>query len=217
MKPEFKRHYSAEDIGHLDRIFRLRMINTVSGYKSASLIGTMDPDGNTNLGTFNSVVHIGSSPPLLGFVMRPSTVPRHTLSNILKTGHYTINLISEAMIEQAHYCSANFDKTVSEFEACGLTEWYDQSVKAPYVQESPVRLGMSLREKLDIASNGTSFIVGEVKQVHFDGDFLTQEGDVDLEKAKVVTISGLNHYHRVKKMSSFPYARVEDVPKFNTK
>ncbi len=212
-----KRHLNAEDILVMDRVYRLRMINTVSGYKSASLIGTTDDRGNTNLATFNSVVHIGSNPPLIGFIVRPTKVPRHTLSNILNAGHYTINHISEAIIEQAHYCSANFEEGVSEFEKTGLTEWYDQSISAPYVGESPIKLGMKFKEKIDIKANGTSLIIGQIEEVYFSEDFLTPEGDVDLGKAKTVAISGLNHYHRVRKLSTYPYARVDDVPDFDKK
>jgi len=212
-----ERHISADDISEMDRVFRLRLINTVSGYKSASLIGTSDDRGNTNLATFNSVVHIGSNPPLIGFIVRPSTVPRHTLSNILDTGNYTINLISEAITEQSHCCSANFEKGVSEFKACGLTEWYDQSIASPYVAESPVKLGMTFKEKIDIKSNGTCLIVGEVEEIYFTDDFLTAEGDVDLGKARAVAISGLNHYHRVSKLSTYPYARVDGLPEFDRK
>lgn len=201
----------------MDRILRLRMINSVSGYKSASLIGTSDNRGNTNLATFNSVVHIGSNPPLIGFIVRPSTVPRHTLSNILDTGHYTINLMSEDITKQGHYCSANFEKGVSEFESCGLTEWYDQTIAAPYVAESPIKLGMRFKEKTDIKVNGTSLIVGQVEEIYFSDDFLTQEGDVDLGKAEIVAISGLNHYHRVRKLDSYPYAKVDELPDFDRK
>lgn len=212
-----ERHLNAEDITEMDRVFRLRLINSVSGYKSACLIGTSDDRGNTNLATFNSVAHIGSNPPLIGFIVRPSTVPRHTLSNILDTGHYTINLISEAITEQSHYCSANFEKSVSEFDTCGLTEWYDQTIAAPYVAESPIKLGMKFKEKIDIKANGTCLIVGQVEEIYFSDDFLTAEGDVDLGKADIVAISGLNHYHRVRKLNTYPYARVEDLPDFDRK
>lgn len=215
MSSALKSHYSARDLRTLDRVFRLRLINSISGYKSANLIGTLNEEGQSNLAIFNSVVHIGSNPPYLGFIMRPTTVPRHTLNNILNTGHYTINHISEAITEQAHYSSANFDKEVSEFKECGLTEWYDQSLDAPYVKESPIKLGMLFKEKVDVLSNGTSLIVGQVQEIYFDEDFLTELGDVDLEKAKIVAVSGLNHYHQVRKLSSYPYARVNDLPNFN--
>ena len=166
MSKKLATHLNAADIKNMDRVYRLRLINSITGYKSANLLGTVNKNGVANLGTFSSVTHMGSHPPLVGFFMRPSTVPRHTLENILSTKQYTINHIAETFTDRAHYCSAKFDRSISEFEACGLTEWYDGQLVAPYVLESPIRLGMQLREKIDIPLNGTCLIIGEIQQIH---------------------------------------------------
>ena len=81
---------------------RAQLINSISGFRSVALIGTIDTQGQTNLAIFSSIVHLGSNPPLLGFIMRPDSVERHTLSNIMETGHYTINHIHQNMYEHAH-------------------------------------------------------------------------------------------------------------------
>jgi flavin reductase (DIM6/NTAB) family NADH-FMN oxidoreductase RutF len=73
---------------------RAQFINSISGFRSVALIGTTDTNGQTNLAIFSSIVHIGSNPPLLSFIMRPDSVERHTLTNILETGFYTINHIN---------------------------------------------------------------------------------------------------------------------------
>ncbi|PTL98815.1 MAG: flavin oxidoreductase, partial [Candidatus Arcticimaribacter sp.] len=66
------KHFSKEAIGAMPSIYRLNMINSCTGYKSANLIGTQSKEGNTNLAVFNSVVHLGSNPPLIGFILRPT-------------------------------------------------------------------------------------------------------------------------------------------------
>ncbi len=87
-------HYNKQDIDDWDRIFRLKIINSVTGIKPANLIGTCASDGSTNLAIFSSVVHLGSRPALLGIITRPSTEDvGHTLQNIVKVGEYTINHI----------------------------------------------------------------------------------------------------------------------------
>lgn len=57
---------------------RARFINSLSGFKSANLIATQDKQGKTNVAMFSSVVHLGASPALVGFVMRPDNNDRHT-------------------------------------------------------------------------------------------------------------------------------------------
>ena len=76
-------HFDEEQIENLDKIFRINLINSCSGYKSANLIGTISDKGVKNLAVFSSITHLGSNPPLLGFFLRPTEiVPRHTLSLI---------------------------------------------------------------------------------------------------------------------------------------
>lgn len=111
-----------EAIEKLDRVTRLKLINSVSGIKPANLIGTINEDSITNVAIFSSVVHLGSNPPLIGFMMRPQgDVPRNTYQNIVNTEYYTINHIHPEFVERAHYTSAKFDASVSEFERCNLT------------------------------------------------------------------------------------------------
>ena len=57
------------EIMNWDERFRLKFINSISGYKGVHLIGTKSKSGNTNLAIFNSIVHIGSSPPF-GYLIR---------------------------------------------------------------------------------------------------------------------------------------------------
>jgi len=86
--------FTYNDLMQLPSRYRGVLLNKVSGLKSANLIGTKSKEGQTNLAVFNSVVHIGANPPYLGFILRPTTVERHTYENIKETGVYTFNQIS---------------------------------------------------------------------------------------------------------------------------
>ena len=55
----------------MDKISRLNLINSITGVKPSNLIGTKSKDGFSNLAIFSSVVHLGSKPPLIGFITRP--------------------------------------------------------------------------------------------------------------------------------------------------
>ena len=51
-------HYTRKDIDQMEKIFRLNLINSCTGYKSANLIGTQSADGKTNLAVFSSITHL---------------------------------------------------------------------------------------------------------------------------------------------------------------
>lgn len=208
------KHLTATDIRNLEKFYRANLINSISGYKSANLIGTISKDGKTNLAVFSSVVHLGSDPALLGMIVRPATVPRHTYENIMETKVYTINHIHESFVEKAHFTSAKFERDVSEFDTCKLTPEYLEGFSAPFVQESQVKIGMALLEEVPIAHNGTILMIGKVEHVLLPQEIISDDGQAQLEKVKDVCISGLESYNSVNALKKFNYARVKDLPNF---
>ena len=206
-------HYDKQDIADWDRVFRLKVINSVTGIKPANLIGSATKEGATNLAVFSSVVHLGSQPALLGLITRPQTDEvGHTLQNIIETGRYTINHIHPEFTQKAHYTSAKFDKAVSEFEACGLNEEYIEGFAAPFVKESKFKIGMLFKETIDLP-NGTKFVIGEVEHLILP-DIDLNGGDIDLEASKSIGISGLNSYYELTKIAQHPFARLGELPEF---
>ena len=195
------------DIAAMEKHQRTRLINSLSGFKSANLIGTCDKLGQENLSVVSSVIHLGSHPPLFGFITRPRKVERHTLENILETQHFTINSISTEFAKQAHQSSARYPKSISEFDAVGLTPYYEKHFPAPFVLESPVRIGLKLVEHIKIASNDTEMVVGEVLSLSFPEGAKMPDGYLDLESLDVVTISGLDSYHVTQRLHRLSYAK----------
>jgi flavin reductase (DIM6/NTAB) family NADH-FMN oxidoreductase RutF len=208
---------SKYDIEELPRIKRLNLINSLSGIKAACLIGTADRDGKTNVAIFNSVIHLSTQPPLMGFVMRPNQeVRRHTLENIEATGQYTVNHVNVDFYKKAHYTSAKFDAGVSEFDACGLTVEYLAGFDAPFVHESELKIGLEHRQTLEIELNGTKLIVGEVKHLIFPEEIMNEKGRLNYGLIDTVGVSGLNLYYTLEKLDELEYARVGDFPEFES-
>ncbi|MDX1586112.1 MAG: flavin reductase [Balneolaceae bacterium] len=202
------RTYSHQDILDMEKVPRLNLINSVSGFKSASLIGTIDSSGEENLAIFNSVIHVGSNPPLLGFLMRPLTVPRHTYRNIKETGWFTINHIRKAFYKRAHKTSGKYREDISEFEACELESEYSSRCPAPYVREAVIKIGLAYEEETKIKANGTIFLVGSVKELIVPSESVGDDGFINLEKAGSMAISGLDSYHRTERLSREEFVRL---------
>ncbi|WP_291870791.1 flavin reductase [Maribacter sp.] len=206
--------YTKEAIKAMDKVARLKIINSVSGIKPGNLIGTISSNGDTNVAVFSSVVHLGSDPALLGFISRPRTTEvGHTYRNIQENQEYTINHIHPEFIKKAHHTSAKFDKDISEFECCNLTEEYIADFNAPFVKESTFKIGMRFKEAVDIKLNGTVLIIGEIEHLIIPETAFIED-NIDLEQTSSVGISGLNSYYKIKKIASYPYARVSEAPKF---
>ena len=208
------KHFTNQDIQELSKYYRANLINSITGYKPANLIGTVSETGETNLAVFSSVVHLGANPPLVGMIVRPATVPRHSYENILATGYYTINHVHESFVEKAHFTSANFERSDSEFDTCKLQAEYIADFKAPFVQESNVKLGMKFLQEISIELNGTILIIGQIEHLILPEEIIGEDGNVDLEAVETICVSGLQSYSKVGKLAKFEYARVKNVPDF---
>ena len=202
--------YSADDIDALERNTRTHLINAITGIKPGNMIGTVSSQGLENLAIFSSVVHLGSHPPLLGFVVRPQgRAPRDTYNNIMQTSYFTINHIPSNMVDQAHDTSIRFKPEVSEFEECGFQACYLEAFPAPFVAESPLKIGLKLINQIPIPDNNTELLIGQVEALHIELDSLPEKGQLDLEQLDVAGISGLNSYYTLQRQSTKPPASVE--------
>lgn len=207
------KHVTASDITQMNKIYRLNFINSCTGFKTANLVGTVSKEGNTNLAIFNSFVHLGSEPALIGFVMRPLTVPRHTYSNFKETGSFTVNHVTAAFIEEAHHTSASYPEGISEFSKTGLTEEYLDNFKAPFVKESPLKLGCSYKNEYPIKENGTILIVAAIEHIYFEEELQGEDGWIQLDKGNIVAANGLDGYAKTHLLKRFHYARPDQITK----
>ena len=200
-------HFTREQINDLEKIKKINLINSCSGYKSANLIGSISKEGITNVAVFSSVTHLGSNPPTLGFIVRPTTVPRDTYKNILESGIFTINHVYEDILEDAHHTSAKYEEEISEFDITELEAEYHNDCIAPFVKGSPVQMEMRFVEQYHIKSNNVIHIIAEIKNLYVKDDILQEDGFLDLAKGKVAAINGLDAYAVAKNNSRFNYQR----------
>lgn len=202
-------HLSKQDILNTSRINRLNLVNSITGIKPANLIGTISKDGNSNLAIFSSIIHLGSNPALIGFISRPNKKSRRdTINNILETKYYTINHIHQDFIEQSHKTSGKYKKDISEFKMCNLTEDFLFDFPAPFLKESRIKMGLKLKNIINITDNETKLIVGSIEHIYIDDIALEDNGNINLEIINDVGIGGLNNYYKLEKIANYPYFRV---------
>jgi flavin reductase (DIM6/NTAB) family NADH-FMN oxidoreductase RutF len=204
--------FTHENLLSFDKRFRANFINSLSGFKSVNLVGTKNKKNQSNLAIFNSVFHLGAHPPLMGLIVRPDSVERHTYENILETNFYTLNHLNKTIYAKAHQTSARYPRETSEFEATSLTEVYKDDFFAPFVKESHIKIGLELKEKINLKINDTILLIGEIKQVHLPEETILADGFVDIEKAGSITCSGLDSYHTTQKLERLSNAKPNTFP-----
>jgi flavin reductase (DIM6/NTAB) family NADH-FMN oxidoreductase RutF len=204
------------DLVGMDQRYRATLINSLGGFKSVCLIASNNKEGLTNLAIFSSIFHLGAYPALLGFIVRPDSLDRHTLSNLLETKVYTVNHINEVIYKQAHQTAARYEKEISEFDATGLTAEYKNNFVAPFVKESNIQMGVVFKERIDLAINGTILIIGEITQIYYPSNCICKDGFVDIEKANTITCSGLDSYHSTNCLNRLSYSKADEETKIIT-
>ena len=205
-------HLNHDQLINMPGRYRAQLVNSLSGFKSANLIGTSNEHNQTNLAMFSSVVHLGASPALVGFITRPNSVERHTLDNIIQTKKFTINQVNESFWQAAHQTSARYSNDECEFEKTGLSPYYIDSFSAPFVKESRLKYGLILRDIIPITLNGTQMVIGEITDIIANEAAIKADGYIDIESLDTVAISGLDCYHTSRRLSRLSYAKPNSTP-----
>jgi len=188
-------HFNQEKLDSLHNIFKINLINSCSGYKPANLIATVSKKGVENVAIFSSVVHVGSNPPILGFIVRPSgEVPRNTYKNIKETQFYTINHVFESITSDAHHTSARYNEDISEFDVTNLEVEYKNKIITPFVKDSPVQIQMQYVNEYYIKENNTTLVLGKIVNLFVKDEIIEKDGYLNLCKANVASVTGLDGY-----------------------
>ncbi len=203
-----QQHFDIATIKNWDRFYRTHFVNSLSGFKSVSLIGTVNEKGQTNLAIFSNIVHVGADPALIGFINRPIEAAPHTLKNIESTKQYTINHIKSAMIDASHQTSAKYAPGESEFNAVGLTAEWKTNCQAPFVLESKVKYSLTLVEIIPIAINKTFLVIGALQDVYVEEQVLQSDGFLQIEKVHSVCSLGIDGYYETNLLKRLAYAKV---------
>jgi len=213
MTPSDRKQWTKSEIEALDKTQRLHLINSITGIKPANLIATQDNNGQCNLGIFSSIVHLGSQPALLGFILRPSiNGNRHTYENIKATGRYSINAVHQNSTDRAHYTSAPFPQQDCEFDLAGFEIQHHAEFSGIFVQDAPIQIGMQFVEALPIEANNTQMIIGSVEFIAINAEGVESDNQLNLQTLGIAGISGLNRYYELALSAQYPQAKVGTFP-----
>lgn len=196
-----------KQIKSLDKRYRVQLINSITGLKSAHLVGTIDKNNQTNLAIISSVFHLGADPALIGIIFRPDISPRHSLSNIRETKFCSLNQVNSSIYKSSHQTSARYPKEISEFDACNLTAVYHDDFLAPFVKESNIQLALKFEEEKKIELNNTHMLIMSIEAIFMKENYLASDGNVMLAAANSIAVGGLDSYYEGRLIERLPYAK----------
>lgn len=165
-----------------------------------AFVSTLSREGIRNLAPFSFFTAVSANPPVICFcpVRRPGPAPhKDTLSNILSTGEFVVNIVSEEFASQMNATSAEFPPEVDEFEASGLTPVPSDLVRPPRVAESHVQMECRLYLTIEIGElpGSGNLVLGEVVRFHVDDPYF-DDFKIDPEKLRPIGRMGGSTYTR---------------------
>ncbi len=206
-------HFNIDEVQGFSKLYRINLINSITGYKSANMIGTRSSLGKENVAIFSSITHLGSNPALIHFTLRPIMVPSDTYKNIKENRVFTVNNVTLNQVEQAHHSSAKYDENISEFDKTLLEPEYRVNWHAPFVKGSPIALGCRYLNEYKIKENGCVLIIAAIEHIFVEDELLQKDGWVKLDSGEVVAINGLDGYALPKLKKRLEYARPNEIRK----
>lgn len=139
-------------------------------------IGSISSDGVRNLAPFSFFNAVAASPPTVIFsTIRAGGRHKDTLANVMETGVFSVNVVTEEVMDAMNATSGRYEASVDEFELAGLTALRGTVVDAPMVAESKANLECRLSQIVPIGTDGpmaASIVIGEVVCVHVEGILL---------------------------------------------
>lgn len=122
-----------------------------------------------------------AQPPALAVAVRGS---RQTHKDILKHKAFTLSIPDTKILPEVDYCGIFSVAQENKFDRTKLTPVTAEHVDAPYVQECPVVIELTLIKTCDVGTH--TLFIGEIMDVKIRESALNAEGLPDPEKLDVL-------------------------------
>ncbi|KAK1222840.1 hypothetical protein PQX77_014262 [Marasmius sp. AFHP31] len=172
--------------------------------RPVAFVSSITEGGVENLAPFSYFNTVSAHPPTISISVNTSASEKDTSRNIKATKGFTVNIISEAWVQQANAACMNCPRDVSEWEISGLTKEPSVFVKAPRVRESAFSMECELQQVVELIPESTPgvpssyLILGAIKYIHVRKDVLNPDKNVaDPDKLKAIARMGDISYTRI--------------------
>jgi flavin reductase (DIM6/NTAB) family NADH-FMN oxidoreductase RutF len=165
-------------------------------------VSSINAKGERNLAPFSFFNVVGYDPPHVIFApISPNGKKKDTLANVLETGEFVVNMVTEELAEKMSNTSAALPPDVDEFEFAGLTPQDSILVKPPRVKESLIQFECKLVHHYSFVDkqNGSTVLFGQIVMIHVADEILLPDFKINTDL-----------YRTIGKMEGGLYCRTRD-------
>jgi flavin reductase (DIM6/NTAB) family NADH-FMN oxidoreductase RutF len=152
-------------------------------------ISSINAKGERNLAPFSFFNVVGYDPPHVIFSpINPNGKKKDTTANVLETGEFVVNMVTEELAEQMNKTSAQLPPDVDEFAFAGLTPQDSILVKPPRVKESLIQFECKLVHHYSFVDkqNGSTILIGQIVMIHVADEILLPDFKIDTDLYKTI-------------------------------
>jgi len=171
------------DMEQLSADKRYKLLTATVTPRPIAWVTSQSADGVVNAAPFSFFNVMGHEPPTvtLGLLRKADGGYKDTAANIMATGEFVINLVSEAMAESMNETCTNAPPEVDELQLAGLSAVPSLAVAPPRIAGCPV--SFECRSLSSIVTGPCQVIVvATVLRAHIEDEFL-----LDAERCHVDT------------------------------
>lgn len=175
-------------------------------------VTTISPDGLINAAPYSFFNCLSADPPILALGVENWADMRFkdTAYNIRMTEEFTVNIVSDALVEAMNITAIPFPSHVNELEKAGLTTIAGAHVKCPRIAESPV--SFECRRHIGIAiGKSREIILGLVVAIHIRDDIVDRARfHIDARALDAVGRMGGHGYAQTRDLFDLPTMAIAD-------
>jgi flavin reductase (DIM6/NTAB) family NADH-FMN oxidoreductase RutF len=163
-------------------------------------ISTLSPEGKPNLAPFSQFQNLTFDPPYVMFAANQRTVGgrKDSVVNAEATGEFVWNMATYAQREAVNISAMEVEPDVDEFELAKLEKLPSELVKPWRIKGAPVHFECKYHQTVRLPGNGVmgtaDIVIGQVIGIHIADDFITDDGRIDVLKARPIARLGYYDY-----------------------
>jgi flavin reductase (DIM6/NTAB) family NADH-FMN oxidoreductase RutF len=157
---------------------RYQLLTSLVVPRPIGWLSTRSAVGTPNLAPFSFFNLVSTTPPfvVVSIGARRSGEPKDSLANILATGGFCVNVVSQDLLAAMNASSGSYGPDVDEFEVAGLTPAPAATIPAAYVAEAPAVLECQLLRSVELPGSANTLLVGQVLLIRVAEDMPSVDG-----------------------------------------
>jgi flavin reductase (DIM6/NTAB) family NADH-FMN oxidoreductase RutF len=175
-------------------------------------ITTMSRSGIVNAAPFSCYTFVCNDPPMLAInIGRRDGDLKDTARNIVETGEFVVNIVTEGLIASMHATSTECAPGLSEVEALQLATKASRDIRPPRLSASPINLECRLDQVLELGRLRNSLILGEIVRFHISDDLYDKDKVDSVQLRPLARLAG-RKYAMLGEVLLMPKAEIPGGP-----